>query len=69
MASSPWRGAREARGISLRRLEALTGINRGRLSMIERGLPPSPTEAAAILEVLPPQVTPEVTPPPSTSKP
>lgn len=49
--SSSWRGLRIQRGISLRRLEMLSGINRGRLSVIERGLSPSPAEAAAILEV------------------
>lgn len=34
----PLRGAREARGIGLRELERLTGIDRGYLSKIERGL-------------------------------
>jgi len=49
---TPWRKARVEAGVSLRGLEARTGINRGRLSMIERGLPPSPTEASKILAAL-----------------
>jgi hypothetical protein len=35
---------RVARGIGIRKMEQLTGINRGRLSMIERGIPPTPEE-------------------------
>lgn len=34
----PLRGAREARGMGLRELERRTGIDRGHLSKIERGL-------------------------------
>jgi transcriptional regulator with XRE-family HTH domain len=47
-----WRQMRTAKGISLRELEARTGINRGRLSVIERGLPASPGEAQKILLAL-----------------
>jgi len=48
----PYRSRREAAGISLRDLERLTGINRGRLSIIERGVPPEPDEADLIEAVL-----------------
>jgi transcriptional regulator with XRE-family HTH domain len=44
---------RASKGLSIRDLERLTGINRGRLSQIERGIQPSPAEydriAAALL--------------------
>ena len=33
------RAWRESTGLSIRQLEAATGINRGKLSMYERGLP------------------------------
>lgn len=46
------RQLRHAAGISIRELEARTGINRGRLSVIERGVPPTDAEAAAILAAL-----------------
>lgn len=36
--STPLRRMREAAGLSIRELEARTGINRGRLSIIERGV-------------------------------
>ena len=42
------RKARLAAGLSIRDLEARTGINRGRLSIIERGVPPSEAEARLI---------------------
>lgn len=57
---TPWRKARIEAGVSLRGLEARTGINRGRLSMIERGLQPSPGEAAKILAALPRAESPDV---------
>lgn len=38
------RTRRERAGVSLRDLEAATGINRGRLSIIERGVQPTPDE-------------------------
>ncbi len=40
------------RGISIRELEKATGINRGRLSNIERGLPPSKAEVSKIIAAL-----------------
>lgn len=46
------RAARLVAGISIRLLEARTGINRGRLSIIERGVPPSPEEREAILRAI-----------------
>jgi transcriptional regulator with XRE-family HTH domain len=46
------RQLRRAAGISIRELEARTGLNRGRLSIIERGVPPTSEEAAKILAAL-----------------
>jgi transcriptional regulator with XRE-family HTH domain len=43
---------REAAGISLRELGRRTDINSGRLSIIERGVPPTPEEARLLREVL-----------------
>ena len=42
-------------------MEARTGINRGRLSIIERGDPPTVEEAAAILAALQVTVVPPIT--------
>ena len=47
-----WRQLRQQKGLSLRELEKRTGINRGRLSVIERGLPASPDEAMRMVAVL-----------------
>ena len=52
---TPLRQVRIAAGLSIRDVEARTGINRGRLSIIERGDPPTQDEAARILAAL--QVT------------
>lgn len=41
---------REAAGLSIRDLEELTGINRARLSDLERIMVPTDAETAAILE-------------------
>lgn len=49
---SGWRALRLERGLSLRDLERQTGIHRGRLSVIERGLAPTPQEALRITAVL-----------------
>ena len=49
---TPLRQIRLASGLSLRELEIRTGINRGRLSIIERGVTPTADEAAAILASL-----------------
>jgi transcriptional regulator with XRE-family HTH domain len=49
---TPIRQLRLAAGLSLRELERRTGINRGRLSIIERGVTPTDVEAAAILAAL-----------------
>ena len=43
---------REAAGLSIRDLSALTGINRGRLSIIERGVVATPDETQLILTAL-----------------
>jgi transcriptional regulator with XRE-family HTH domain len=43
---------REGVGLSIRDLELRTGINRGRLSIIERGVTASPDETARILTAL-----------------
>ncbi len=47
-----WSEWRAARGLSLRELAALTGINRGTLSRIEHGLSPSPEQATRLVRVL-----------------
>lgn len=46
------RRMREAAGLSIRQLSGLTGINRGRLSIIERGVVASEDETRAILTAL-----------------
>jgi transcriptional regulator with XRE-family HTH domain len=46
------RRMREAAGLSLRDLEKLTGINRGRLSIIERGVVATKEETQQILTAL-----------------
>lgn len=46
----PWAKIREDLGVSLRELEDRTGINRGELSKIERGLQcPTPDQAWVLL--------------------
>jgi transcriptional regulator with XRE-family HTH domain len=49
---SGMRSLRRSAGFSIRELERRTGINRGRLSIIERGVVPTDDEAAAILAAL-----------------
>ena len=49
---SDLRAIRIAANMGLRELERLTGINRGRLSIIERGVVASQAETAAILAAL-----------------
>ena len=49
---TPLRQIREAAGLSLRDLETRTGINRGRLSIIERGVTPTDDESRLILAAL-----------------
>ena len=49
---TPLRQIRLAAGLSLRELEIRTGINRGRLSIIERGVAPTNEESAKILAAL-----------------
>ncbi len=49
---TPLRQVRVAAGITIRELERRTGINRGRLSIIERGVTPTDSEATAIFEAL-----------------
>jgi transcriptional regulator with XRE-family HTH domain len=46
------RRMREAAGLSIRDLSERTGINRGRLSIIERGVVASPEEVTLILAAL-----------------
>ena len=46
------RAWRKSRGVSIRDLEAITGINRGRLSMYERGLPVPQEDMAKIAAAL-----------------
>jgi transcriptional regulator with XRE-family HTH domain len=47
-----FRDRRRAAGISLREVSRQTGINPGRLSVIERGVEPSAIELRQIVEVL-----------------
>jgi transcriptional regulator with XRE-family HTH domain len=49
---TPIRKLRVAAGLTIRELERRTGINRGRLSIIERGVTPTDDEARAILAAL-----------------
>jgi len=49
---TPIRQLRLAAGLTIRELERRTGINRGRLSIIERGVAPSDDEARLILMAL-----------------
>jgi transcriptional regulator with XRE-family HTH domain len=49
---SGMRSLRLAAGLSIRELERRTGINRGRLSIIERGVVPTDEEARLILAAL-----------------
>jgi transcriptional regulator with XRE-family HTH domain len=46
------RSLREAKGLTLREVARRSGINPGRLSIIERGVQPKPEETAAILAAL-----------------
>jgi transcriptional regulator with XRE-family HTH domain len=48
----PLRQMRLAAGMTIRELEVQTGINRGRLSILERGVVPTDDEAAKILRAL-----------------
>jgi transcriptional regulator with XRE-family HTH domain len=43
---------RIAAGLTIREMERRTGINRGRLSIIERGVTPTDAEAAQLLNAL-----------------
>lgn len=53
VAVNPWAEARRAAGLSLRELEQRSGVNRGLLSLLERGrLIPTPDQAAVILRAL-----------------
>ena len=49
---TPLRQIRLAAGLSLREVERRTGINRGRLSIIERGVSPTTEESQLILAAL-----------------
>ena len=50
--NQPFRQLRRSSGLSIRVVSKLTGINRGRLSIIERGVMPTPDEARRIVEAL-----------------
>jgi transcriptional regulator with XRE-family HTH domain len=49
---TPLRQIRVAAGLTLREVERRTGINRGRLSIIERGVTPTEDESKLILAAL-----------------
>jgi len=55
----PLRALRLRRGVTIRQLEVATGINRGRLSIIERGVTPTADERARILAALAEPAEPE----------
>lgn len=48
----PLRQMRLAAGLTIRELETATSINRGRLSILERGVSPTDDEATRILRAL-----------------
>lgn len=48
---TPWGRLRGTRGWSLRELAALSGINAGELSRIERGMGPTPDRARILLAI------------------
>ena len=48
----PLRQMRLAAGLTIRELEIATGINRGRLSILERGVTPTDEEASKMLRAL-----------------
>lgn len=48
----PWKALREATGLSQREISRRTGINSGRLSIIERGVAPTDDEATRLRTVL-----------------
>jgi transcriptional regulator with XRE-family HTH domain len=50
--STPLRQVRIAAGVSLSEVARRTGINKGRLSIIERGVTPTADEASRILAAL-----------------
>jgi transcriptional regulator with XRE-family HTH domain len=56
---TPLRQIRLAAGLTLREVARRSGVNPGRLSIIERGVPPSVEEAAAILAALQVEVVPK----------
>jgi len=49
---TPLRSLRLAAGLTLSEVARRSGINKGRLSIIERGVTPTDAEAAAILAAL-----------------
>jgi transcriptional regulator with XRE-family HTH domain len=49
---TPWRSWRDTLGLSLREVSRRSGINPGRLSIIERGVPAKEEEAAKLRAVL-----------------
>jgi hypothetical protein len=51
-AKRDYRAMRLATGLGIRAVALATGINRGRLSIIERGVPPTDAERRAILQAL-----------------
>ena len=48
----PWKALREAAGLSQREVGRRADINSGRMSIIERGVPPTDAEAARLRKVL-----------------
>lgn len=55
--ASPYRAMREATGLSLRAVSRALGMNSGRLSIIERGVPPTDEERRKLNAFLGEQLT------------
>lgn len=56
---TPLRQIRLAAGLTLREVARRSGVNPGRLSIIERGVPPTIEEASRILAALQVEVVPK----------
>lgn len=56
---TPLRQIRLAAGLTLREVARRSGVNPGRLSIIERGVPPTIDEASRILAALQVEVVPK----------
>ena len=53
--STGLRALRTSKGVSIKEMERRTGINRGRLSILERGVDPTPDELERYVAALRPR--------------